>query len=56
VDVARKFGNVAMATGLFIGGIGLGTDMSTKGFLVAAMLVVIGTGLRLEGALLDRHG
>ena len=52
----RVMGNIALAAGLLIAGIGLLSDAEpSEGHLLAGMLVATGIGLRLEAAVADRH-
>ncbi|MEU8665018.1 hypothetical protein [Actinoplanes philippinensis] len=50
-DTARILGTMAILTGLLITGVGLATDATpVKGYFFAGLLVIIGSGLRLEAA------
>jgi uncharacterized membrane protein YiaA len=55
-DTTRILGTIAVVVGLLISVIGLATDGTpAKGYFFAGLLVIIGTGLRLEAALTDRR-
>ncbi|BEL04664.1 hypothetical protein Q0Z83_028550 [Actinoplanes sichuanensis] len=55
-DTARIAGTMAIVTGLLITLVGLATDATpAKGYFFAGMLVVIGSGLRLEAAISRRQ-
>jgi uncharacterized membrane protein YiaA len=54
-DTTRILGTMALLLGLLITAYGLGTDeLPAKGYFSAGLLVVIGTGLRLESAVTRR--
>jgi uncharacterized membrane protein YiaA len=55
-DTARIVGTMAIGVGLLITLIGLATDATpAKGYFFAGVLVVIGSGLRLEAAIIRRE-
>ncbi|HLL65484.1 MAG TPA: hypothetical protein VK453_07000 [Micromonosporaceae bacterium] len=54
IAATRVAGSMALVAGVLLAAVGTSTD-ETRHYLVAGLLVVIGIGLRLEGAIIDRR-
>ncbi len=56
IDTFRILGTIVVAAGLLITIVGLTTDdLPAAAYVLAGMLVVIGSGLRIEAAVTDRR-